>query len=57
MKYMVNLCRGRRGKSCCPTLEKTGNNEYIVRDDKGGSVELSYENIDVMYNYVARMVN
>lgn len=42
----IKLCR--QG-SCCPTVEKTSENEFIVKDDYDGSVKLTSEEIDDLY--------
>ena len=48
----TKLCR----RGCCPTLEKAIDNDalYIVRDDDGGEVHLTKENIEIMYNTVKK---
>jgi hypothetical protein len=46
----IKLCRS----GCCPTLEKAIDNDvlYIVRDDDGGVVHLTRENIEILYNSI-----
>lgn len=48
----IKLCR----TGCCPTLEKAIDNDalYIVRDDDGGEVHLTKENIEIMYNSIKK---
>ena len=43
---MVSLC-GRKGR-CCPSLNKTGENEYTITDDFGGSVKLTNDQLSTI---------
>lgn len=47
-----SLC-GRKG-ACCPTATKTEAGMYIITDDNGRTIELTWENIKELYMQTAK---
>jgi len=45
MNEKISICR----RGCCPTIERVDGNVFVIKDDYGGSVVLTHEQIDVLH--------
>lgn len=50
----IKLCR--QG-SCCPIVEKVGENEFTVKDDYEGSVKLTGEEINDLFEAYKKLTD